>query len=396
MKIKYLDTLIIALLISFYSACSSNSIVEFPPSPTPKVSRDRITSISLSSDGIILIWGGPRTLYIAKTANLPKYKAYPLDKFPFATENIKLSLDGNILYGLGWGILYRAIVKNESISLKNYYKNEDLNNFSLETNKSGDSLLLALDCKDNTHCRPGCSYAILLQYIDDNFVIIDTITQIDSCTFVNKMYIDNNNRIYFNFTKDKQISDLYKIGLDGKYIPFFKTKYRVEDLARTGECMLLSGKVFQRDKRGDSLITLFYSEIKNGVPSKPTSILLPHIDPIAWGAQFTPDGKNLLWTHFVRDEDGNAIIRREIRISKFLNGKWMKQQILFQVPVNKQIWNFTVSNNGIALSTTENDLIFYPSLKSGRKPIHVKIHVDPVIIPRCTHVDKPIQLKPKN
>lgn len=345
-----------------------------------KIIPEHINDIALTNDGKYIAWSGNNVVYFGKTKLLPSVDTLYEFNNVFADKSLQWSGDGKILYAIIEGkLIYRFKLINDKLELLDSIRIKNVADSYIATNISGNILIAAIEYEASKHCNPGGRSLIKLICSKSGFSSYSLITPKMPCTYICNTYIDQLNNIYFSmegFNDSKTTHYIMrKDRVDTLTIScrsYRSCKYRVESISKQGKYFILSGRINSfKDRSGDNLITLFLSQKEGNILSEPFPFLVPHDDPICWNATFTPDNKKVIWTHLVRDVDGNRIKRREIRGIEFDNIENKNQEIICPVS-NEQIWQFAVSDSSFALVTTTNTFIHYPSLKPGAKAVIFK------------------------
>lgn len=384
---------IITLIITFTTITFATSYKYLQRSRGNNISR-----ISISDDGKLIVWDWFKDICIANSAEPKEYNHFSLNqKFKFRAHQTQISGNGKIITFIGGGGLYVASIKNNNINKINKIEiNKNGKPRHLSINSLGNKILLSLmGEKIPKKCSPGWENAVLFSKKWHNWNQSSFIRKVDECDFMYDFRFVSDNQIVYKFRdSDKKAGYIIKTKMKKngkwcceKFIDGFG--YRLDEISRDGNLFVFHKKILMN--HGDSVLTLFSSNmINDSTLSKPMRILSDHKDHIAWGIRLSPDIRNLIWTHLVRGEDGNKIIKREFRIIRYSDGVWSNPEILFDVPENPQIKGVAVSNKNIlfttyrsyktmekerqkdGVKTQENKIYFYTTLNKEGELIEIK------------------------
>jgi hypothetical protein len=350
---KYLPPLLLLLLIS-----QAFSFVR-----APRTRQNDILSIATSDDGSVIVWDWFYDICIADAKNLPNYNRYSLKgTCEFGACATKISGNGKTVCFIDDSTLYVSDIKNYTI------KKLD----KIELKEFGQPRYLAIDFEGNrilvsimgksipNKCAPGWENALLFTRGTFGWQHSPFIRKTDDCEYVRDFRFISGNSIIYNYQSIKNNSNLLvKTAMDNKRHWCCEHMLNVPagtflDVNRAGTMFIMSYKKVMNT--GDSVPSIFQSHITDdSTLSEPQPLLNEHKDPILWGIRLSPQGNKLAWHHLIRGEDGETIVKQEIRMIEYKEKKWSEPETIYDMSIHSTNAGFVFNNNNLVIIDYSDD-----------------------------------------
>lgn len=321
-----------------------------------------ISCIAISGDTIA--WCNSQKLYLSTVSTFPSYTTYQMDDDKYhGCGELKWSGNGEDLYAIKPGRLIKFNYSRGKLTKSFVFNDSKLSPFYLFPNKDGSRLIVAIDGENTKYRSPGWRVGAELVLDESTYKTTSVFGDTIEGFVVDNIFTDGSGKVYFAKREDSNFGfySKYKINNGGVTKDFYDCgRLRLEDVSSTGRRLLFSGPVKGlKDKTGDELFSLYVADVKDEKVGTPMPVLIPHLDPISWNAQFGWDDDTVIWTHFVRGEDGNQIIKRSMSYAQYNNGKWTRPATLFEIPPTTGILDVAVGRDLIATVVHENKIIVF-------------------------------------
>jgi hypothetical protein len=284
-----------------------------------------------------------RVLCISGTEKPNEYKKYSLSNMcKHGAHSLQLSGDGRtIAFDCDSNIFISKVHSNNiskftKLDLSTY---GEVRRLKIEDGKK----LLIHICGniESKKCSPEWENIVLFSKRPFMWTPSSLIRKTTECEFIFDYNFISDNQVLYQFRDTKHVLRIVKTDIDkndnwccDKYID--NPNFNLVAHNKEGDLFILSKKRVMNN--GDSIISLYESYlIDDSTLSQPLPIFEDHKDPIVWGTTLSPDSKSLIWTHYTRGQDGNAIIKQDVRIMNKISGKWSKPVVLFELPIEIDI-----------------------------------------------------------
>lgn len=302
---------------------------------------------------------------------------------PMQTRNARLSGDGNFLFWHKADKWFRTKFRNGELSdtVPIEYPG-GLSNFAFDVNYDGSELLASYDAPTlPKRCSPGFRMLLHFAWNGERYVMTDTLSPPDTCSFVHTSHILPNGFVFLTTFNNWH---LLQPGGNGKFHeinfvhnpPVHRPSFLVP---QNGNSIFITGYTDDPLAKGqDSIFVLYECRYQNGVYSEPIFLHEWRNSPYwSTAVNVSPNGKHLLWSYLEKDKARINPDVVDVYSMEWSNGNWSEPTVLFSEvvgPSGRTIGNGSViSNSNAVWIRQEGQIVFCNGLKPGATVMNISL-----------------------